>query len=472
MKIRTRITLFVVGAGVAAGLLLSAWLIFELLEQPFRVLDISLYEESERAVKILCDGQKEGQGTGENVYTLPSIWMEIYDEEADETIYRSPLADMVDLDIVGNTENGTIGMILNSAFRNLHYGPSERKIFRAKYFRIEYGGKTFNVRAARSMEKLDEEIREIFWVVVSSLLLSVMVLFMMGRVVAEKILRPIDNIRSLAQSISDKNLVGRVPVGIEQDELGDLSETLNRMLDRLQLSFAKQRELLFDTSHELKTPLTTMRLAVEEIFRTGQHRLPDEISENVLRLESQVLRMERLVKSLLNLSSLEALRGIDTKPIDVGELMLALADDYRFLAEAENIQLIARIQSGMFVLGDREKLRRAFSNVMDNALKYNAGDGDGIVEVDVSEAGEKIFVLVGNTGEPVPEDQRERIFEQFYRVEKSRSLQKGGSGLGLAIVKKTVELHGGTVSFECRVDKLDTSKYWNCLLIVFPKNKL
>jgi len=156
--------------------------------------------------------------------------------------------------------------------------------------------------------------------------------------------------------------------------------------------------------------------------------------------------MERLVKDLLNLSSLETLISIDPKPVDIGEILSSLAGEYQFLADGHNIKLEIRLPKGLVVMGDGEKLHRAFSNILDNAIKYNV-DG-GRIELTAAQSAAELTVGVANTGPGVAETDIPKVFDQFYRGEKSRSIEHGGSGLGLAIVKRIVELHNGTVKFE------------------------
>ena len=464
MKIRTRITLFVVGSGFIVSFILSFWLIYELLEQPFRVLRDSLYEEAEKLVQIYDKGQIRRYE--EDFGIKPTIWLRIFDGYTGDTLYSSPLALSVDLEMVCFEEGGLIGAILTSAFRNLHWKPDTRRIYMIREFKITAGEKSFLVRAACDMKKLDEEIRGIFWVVVFSLLFVILILIALGRSVAGKIIRPISQIRELVQNISDRNLNERVPISTERDEIRELSETINGMLDRLQFSFQRQKEFLFDTSHELKTPLTTIRLAVQELC-SNELSLPEEYAGNLDRLESQVLRMERLVKNLLSISSLEALHDLESTQVDISSLLDDLMEDYQFLAESRNISFKKQVERGLLLTGDEEKLRRAFSNVIDNAVKYNMEEGEGLIEVFALEQENKLSVIVKNTGAKVPEEEYENIFEQFYRLEKSRSLEKGGSGLGLAIVKKTIELHGGTISFRSEEER-DT--IINRISITFFKN--
>ena len=159
-------------------------------------------------------------------------------------------------------------------------------------------------------------------------------------------------------------------------------------------------------------------------------------------------RIEKLVRDLLNLSSLELLTNIDPNPVHLSEILNSLVDDYRILAAARNITLEINTPGDLAIKGDKEKIKRAFSNILDNAIKYNV-DG-GRVKVIMSSSENDITIVIANTGPGVSQDEITKIFNQFYRVEKSRSIDYGGSGLGLAIVKRIVELHGGKVVFESR----------------------
>lgn len=450
MTIKTRITLFIAGSGFVAGLLLSVVVFFELVEQPFKLLDTVLQEEAYRTTRIIVQKQKESESSllDSDVHGTYAYWMEVYEQGTDRILYRSGLAKSVKLPPVppGSSENANV--IISPGQISLGQGNSRRMTFRVRTFLFPLDGRTFIAQIGRPIEKLKEEIWELVLGILSGLVFSTLALIVISRFVAGKILQPIAAMKDLAQDISEKNLDRRIPAGEGRDEFGELAGTINRMLDRLQDSFARQRDFLFDTSHELKTPLTTMRLAVDEICADNGENLPPYARENLRRLRNQVLRMERLVKDFLNLSSLETLTGIDPKPVLVTELLSSLANEYRFLADAHKIKIDVRLPDRLVTQGDAERLNRAFSNILDNALKYNV-DG-GRIEVTGDQSGVELTITVSNTGPGVPEDEIPKVFEQFYRVEKSRSIQHGGAGLGLAIVKRIVELHGGTVRFESR----------------------
>jgi signal transduction histidine kinase len=139
----------------------------------------------------------------------------------------------------------------------------------------------------------------------------------------------------------------------------------------------------------------------------------------------------------------------------------SLVEEYRFPAEAHNITLDVHLPEQVVVHGDAKKLRRAFSNILDNAIKYNVEGGR--IELTGDQSSAELTVSVANAGPGVPEAEIPKVFDQFYRVEKSRSNEHGGSGLGLAIVKKIIELHRGKVKFESQ------EKGWTRITVSLPR---
>jgi signal transduction histidine kinase len=293
---------------------------------------------------------------------------------------------------------------------------------------IESDGRSFIVQIARPMEKLDEEIRDLLFGILAGLIVSTLALIAISRFVAGRILHPIGRMKDLAQEISEQNLDQRIPAGDGRDEFSELARTINQMLDRLQHSFQRQKDFLFDTSHELKTPLTTIRLAVDEIDASDHESLPTFVLENLLRLKTQVLRMERLTKDLLNLSSLETLTRIDPKHVQISDLLSSLVEEYKFLAGARNILTEIRLPGRLVIDGDGKKLHRAFSNILDNAVRYNVEGGR--IELTGDRTADRVTITIGNTGPGVAEDEIPKVFDQFYRCEKSRSTDHGGSVWG------------------------------------------
>jgi len=463
MTVKTRITLFIVGTGFLDSLLFSIVVFLELVEQPIKILDTMLEEEAHGITGMILQRQNAlpSSPTDSPKPALTPYWIEIYGPNHHKLIYRSNLAGSIKLAPVAAGKSAIVTVPVSTGHIKPGAGNRREATFRVKTFLIKLEGRTFTVQIARRMGKLEEEIRELVFGVLSGLLLSTLALVAVSRFVAGKILKPVGAMQSLAREISEKNLEKRIPTGNGRDEFNQLARTINSMLDRLQHSFVRQRNFLFDTSHELKTPLTTMRLAIDDICSDEAEKLPEASRENILQLKGQVLRMERLVKDLLNLSALETLARIDRKPLRPAEMLSALSADYQIMADARHIRMTLDLDHSLVVQGDRRKLNRAFSNILDNAIKYN--NEGGRVEVSGGQSATEVVLSVANTGPGIAAEEIPKVFEQFYRVEKSRASRYGGSGLGLAIVKRIIELHGGSVSLESRKEE------WTRLTVRLPK---
>ncbi|MBU1056255.1 MAG: HAMP domain-containing histidine kinase [Proteobacteria bacterium] len=448
MTVKKRIILFVAGTGFITSLLFSIVVFCELLEQPFSLLDKELREEADRASLMISMGQSESAlpSVGSPSYESYPYWLNIYKQDSGILIYESKLAKLIKLPSVKPGSKAILNALNQPENISLEQHKRKQTTFRVRSFIFNYSGIEYKVQIARSMSKLKDEIRELVLGLVAGLVFSSIALIVISYFVAGKILKPIGAMRDLTRNISEKNLDQRIPVGPENDEFNELANTINLMLDRLQYSFARQRNLLFDTSHEMKTPLSTMRLAIDEICTANRENLPPILQENLLQLNNQVLRMEQLVKNLLSLSSLEMLDRIKPEEVNLKDLILSLASDYRFLTDEQNIKMDIQFPDKLIVSGDADKLNRAFSNIFDNAIKYNIVGGK--ITLEGKQVLDEVIITITNTGPGVASNETEKVFEQFYRVEKSRSARYGGSGLGLAIVKRIIELHGGNAKME------------------------
>lgn len=451
MKIKSRITLYIVCVGFFSSLIIASFLLYEALEQPIRLLDSMLREDGRRAVlQLEKTGGTDIGGPNDlsdtDGWRSRSVWVNVFDAERGETVYVSRFEGISPMMPLETEKKAVIRVADPSAPEQA--GKEKKITLRAMRFAVKRDGRTFEVQIARPIDKLYEEILEMLAALALGLILAIAASFALARIASDKILRPISDIKELACKISDESLEERIPVGSENDELAGLAETLNGMLDRLHRSFLLQKEFLYDTSHELKTPLTTMRLAVESLRQQESGAGIDADDETVSRLESQIWRMDKLVNDLLTLSAMEANYGINESVVDLGEIITRLTDDYTFMAEAKGINIAARLpERPVIITGDREKLRRALSNVLDNAIKYNTENG--AVDVNVAETSGGVTVVVENTGASLSREEVERVFDRLYRVEKSRTFSEAwGTGLGLTIVKKAIELHGGKVLFE------------------------
>lgn len=258
--------------------------------------------------------------------------------------------------------------------------------------------------------------------------------------------KPLEDIAAVARQITRADdLSRRVPDTGRQDEIGDLTLALNQTLERLENLFRTQQRFLADVSHELRTPLTTIRGNVDLLRRMGMAD-PDFLDD----IQAELERMTRLVNDLLLLARADVgSMPIMREPIDVDTLLVDVYRQVAMLTPPVAMKLGEVDQAR--VLGDRDRLRQLFLNLLDNAIKYTPAGGT--VRLSLSKTAERVDVVVSDTGVGIPEQDLPHIFDRFYRVDKARTRMMGGSGLGLSIVKSIVEAHGGDIHVTSEVGK-------------------
>jgi two-component system OmpR family sensor kinase len=448
MNIRHKITLLISGVGFLTSLVFSCVVFWEMLEQPFRIIDSDLEATANRAARAILTGQQQPGSPPDDLALVGTdrYWFKVYDQSSHTTLYKSYLATIADISPTRASSNSMVSTVIPRELINLGQDRRNEVTFRIRTLTLTVDGRRVLVQIGRPVEKLEREVRDLVTDLAGGLAVSTVLLLVVAYFVAGLILKPIGAINQLARNINEKSLDRRIPVRPSRDEFDELAGTLNGMFDRLQHSFGRQKRLLADAAHELKTPLTMLRLSLDHILSGYPDALPLSTRQSLLRQNDQVLRMERLVKNMLGLSSLELSETVKFETVDLAGLLEALLAEYRLLADARNLRIETRIPGKLTIQGDAEKLTRALVNVMDNAVKYNC-DG-GRIELAATTTDTALTLSVGNTGAGIPESDLDKVFEEFYRVEKSRSIRYGGSGLGLAIVKRIVQLHGGSVRME------------------------
>lgn len=250
--------------------------------------------------------------------------------------------------------------------------------------------------------------------------------------------RPIRVLREAFESTATGKLDTRVQqrMGSRRDEIADLGRDFDRMAARIESLVDSQRRLLHDVSHELRSPLARLQVAI------GLARQNPQKQEAALdRVERESARLDELVGELLTLSRLEASASDQVRgPIDLAELLATIADDARFEAQSSGRDVRCVAPAAFPMKGHEESLHRALENVVRNALKYTPEGGTVEVELKAVETGAEVTIC--DRGPGVSEDDLERIFEPFYRGARPRL---PGAGLGLAIARRAVRSHGGTI---------------------------
>ena len=256
--------------------------------------------------------------------------------------------------------------------------------------------------------------------------------------------RPLDDIAKTANQIARADdLSLRVPYSDRTDEIGVLARALNQTLERLDRQFQTQQRLLADVSHELRTPLTAIRGNVDLMDRMGKG---DPLSLESIRIE--VERMTRLVGDLTLLARADAGgMPLEKKQIELDNLLFGVYRQFSVIEQPVDVMITAVDQ--VCVLGDQDRLKQLFINLIDNAIKYTPEGGR--VTLRLAKLDGWAQFEVKDTGLGIPAEDLPHIFDRFYRVDKARTRAQGGSGLGLAIAKWVAQAHGGDILVESEV---------------------
>ena len=277
----------------------------------------------------------------------------------------------------------------------------------------------------------------------NSLIISA-VLALLGGVVTYFIsghaLRPIREFSDKIEKVQAQNLADSRIEENQVKELNQLSVSYNRMLERLSDAFEIQRQFTANAAHELRTPLALMQVQLD-LYHSNRH--PDNDADTVQMIQmvtEQNDRLSKMVKTLLDMSELQTVGRDDEIILDA--LVDEVLEDLEPLAETKNIRLIGKCKD-ITMVGSDILIYRLVYNLVENAIKYNHSGGQVTVTADRKE--KHVYLSVEDTGAGIPEELKERVFEPFFRVDKSRSRELGGVGLGLALVREIVRVHDGSI---------------------------
>ncbi len=261
--------------------------------------------------------------------------------------------------------------------------------------------------------------------------------------IARQALRPVRDLSHLAQTIQAQTLHQRLPAEGPPDELKELADAFNRMLERLERAFEQQNRFVADAAHELRTPLANLRTNLEVVQQDPQASFSD-YKEMSAVLERTLSRLEKLVEDLLLLAKGE--REIETEPVEIEVLLNEIIQEIEPLARTHQIGVSFHTTEPVIVMADPPLLSRAIGNLLENGIRYNHPGGSVTVGVRYVTTGVEIDVK--DTGIGIPLEAQPHIFERFYRVDRSRTRNRGGSGLGLSIAAHIIQLHGGNIRFQ------------------------
>ncbi len=440
MSLRARLLL---GAGVIALVLAVAAVAIVNLTRSHLIdqVDAQLRSANEQLRELLPGGPQNGPDGDPT--SLSALYVGLLTADGQMLTVREPnLRDATPLPVVDDSD---VAALLDG--RTITVGSTDPDVdyrMRAQPIR---GGRTLTL--ALPLDDVQESVRQLLAIV---LVAGLAVLGVLGLVIWWVLrlgVRPVQRMTATAGAIAAGDLSQRVDEGTPGTEAGDLSDALNGMLGRIEEAFdqraaseARLRQFVADASHELRTPVATIR-GYAELYRTGALERDDQLDDAMRRTEEEALRMGSLVDDLLHLARLDQGRPLERDVVDLALLVEDTVRDARAVEPGRAITVT--IPAPVSVLGDRARLHQVVANLVSNARLHAPG---APIEVTLREDGEDAVIQVRDEGPGMAEADAARAFERFYRADTSRSRQHGGAGLGLAIVDATVRAHGGTTTIE------------------------
>ena len=293
-------------------------------------------------------------------------------------------------------------------------------------------------------------------------LLTLLVALGGGWWLADRAMRPVHTITRTARQIGETDLNRRLNLK-GKDELGQLADTFDNMLARLQTAFERQRQFTADASHELRTPLTIVNLETSRALKSK--RTPAEYRRVLGVVHSENEFMTQLVNDLLTLARMDSGKAEFAKePLDLSDIALEAAERLEAVAKSNQVKIEVKELPETSMQGDRRLLLQMVSNLIENGIKYTVGN-DRRVAVETGSTQDQVWVRVSDNGPGIPPGHLAHLFDRFYQVDKARTRNSddetpAGSGLGLAIVQSIAKAHNGEVRVDSEVGKGTTFEVW------------
>ena len=307
---------------------------------------------------------------------------------------------------------------------------------------IYENGEIVNLQVFENVDALYGNIDDLKWVIIFATSIVIIILFVTSGFLGQVISRPIQRLTETMKAIEENETYDQIELNNhKKDEINEMAMTFNRMIAKLEESYAKQEQFVSDASHELKTPLTVIGSYVKLLNRWGKER-PEIVEEAIEAIGSESSRMKYLTEQLLELAKSEEIienekEVVNIVPIvekTIQRLQRAYKHDIQFRNEQQDI----------FIKVHEQSLVQVIIILLDNAKKYS----NDHIEVELKEQDQTVGISVKDFGIGIPLEARAHVFDRMYRVDKARSRKTGGSGLGLSIAKRVVEQHNGNILLE------------------------
>jgi heavy metal sensor kinase len=440
IPIRVRLTLWYVLLLAVTFIIFSVYLIFRFQHSLTNAVDDSLQITVSHTIAAL---DKEDLADEDRVTLIRSRQSEVIDPNFVMRLL-SPQSEV--WDIAGNAQDISFWGPTEAGYSTQpgRETEAEWRVFSQPVLDSE-GQIIAWIQAAQSLGPVNDTLKELRVQLFLGIPLILLFAGLGGYFLANRALRPIQQITQTAQEITAQDLSRRLAYRGTRDEIGSLAMTFDQMLGRLQSSFERERRFTGDAAHELRTPLTVLKGQIEVAL--NRRRSPATYEKVLQELSAQVERLIRLSSGLLFLSRSDQ-QQISFEPVDfdLREWLEILVEQLEPLAREKGLKISTDIPPDLSAYGDSDHLIRLFLNILENTLKYTPEGGQ--ITITAWKASDQLQVNIHNTGPGISQEHLPHLFERFYRVEAHRSSQTGGSGLGLAIAREIVRLHRGEIDVQ------------------------
>ncbi|QUO32405.1 HAMP domain-containing histidine kinase [Faecalicatena sp. Marseille-Q4148] len=257
---------------------------------------------------------------------------------------------------------------------------------------------------------------------------------------SKSILLPLAKLNDRIKNSTVSTLSDKLSVPNSDDEIAELTVSFNKMTDRIQEAFLFQQQFSGNVAHELRTPLTIMKTKID-VFEKRENHTPAEYKELILNQKNQLIRLSEIIQTILEITNTDIVQ--EKEYFLVSDMVENILLDFSNMTAQKNIYISTDLQN-VEIYGNVDLLYRVFYNLIQNSIRYN--EEKGSIYISAKQNQHHTTVQICDTGIGISAENRQRIFEPFFRVDKSRSREMGGAGLGLSIVKKIIEKHDGTIT--------------------------